>query len=141
LIEFLAEGGLAMALVRVEIYEGKSKEYKKAVLDGIHNALVTAFRIPADDRNQRLYELKSEHFERRSNTTTDFTIIEITLFKGRSFEAKIRLYAEITGNLSQNPGINVHDILIVLNEQTLENWGVAGGKPASEVDLGFDINV
>jgi hypothetical protein len=40
-----------MPLVKVEIYEGKSKKYKKAVLDSIHDALVTSFKIPIDDRN------------------------------------------------------------------------------------------
>jgi hypothetical protein len=29
----------------------------------------------------------------------------------------------------------------VLNEVPLENWGIRGGQPASEVDLGFKVNV
>jgi phenylpyruvate tautomerase PptA (4-oxalocrotonate tautomerase family) len=130
-----------MPLVKVEIYEGKSKKYKKAILDGIHDALVTSFKTPIDDRNQRLYELASDHFERRGNKSTSFTIIEIMVFKGRSFAAKKLLYDEIAKNLSQNPGIEANDILIVLNEQPLENWAVGGCKPASEIDLGFNINV
>jgi hypothetical protein len=46
-----------MQLVKVEIFKGKTKEYKEALLDGIHDALLTAFKIPMDDRTQRLYEL------------------------------------------------------------------------------------
>jgi phenylpyruvate tautomerase PptA (4-oxalocrotonate tautomerase family) len=38
-------------------------------------------------------------------------------------------------------GIQGTDIMIVINEPPLENWGVAGGKPASEVDFGFKIDV
>ena len=41
-----------MPLVRVEIMKGKSSEYKKSILDGIHSALVEAFKIPEYDRNQ-----------------------------------------------------------------------------------------
>ena len=130
-----------MPLVIVEIYKGKSKEYKAAILDGIHEALVSAFKIPQDDRNQRLYELDADHFERRSNKSINFTIIEITCFKGRSYDAKKLLYNDIVSNLGNNPGIDGKDILIILNEQPLENWGVYGGKPASEVDLGFDVEV
>jgi phenylpyruvate tautomerase PptA (4-oxalocrotonate tautomerase family) len=130
-----------MPLVKVEIYKGKPKEYKRAILDGIHDALVTAFKIPDDDRNQRLYELTRENFERRNNKSLNFTIIEITAFKGRTRAAKKLLFAEIVKNLSHNPGINGDDILIILNEPPLENWGVFGGKPASEVDLGFSIKV
>jgi phenylpyruvate tautomerase PptA (4-oxalocrotonate tautomerase family) len=129
-----------MPLIRVEIYKGKSKAYKKAIMDGVHNALVSAFKIPEGDRNQRLYELDEENFERGSNKTKDFTIIEITAFKGRSLEAKRNLCREIFQNLKVDPGIEKSDILVYLNEPELENWGIKG-KPASEIDMGFEIKV
>ena len=129
-----------MPLIRVEIYKGKSKAYKKAIFDGIHNALVSAFKIPDDDRNQRIYELDAENFERRSNKTTNFTIIEITAFKGRSLEAKQNLYREIFQNLKSDPGIEESDILVYINEPKLENWGIKG-KPGNEIDFGFEIKV
>ena len=129
-----------MPLIRVEIYKGKSKAYKKAIMDGVHSALVSAFKIPEGDRNQRIYELDAENFERRSNKTTNFTIIEITAFKGRSLEAKQNLYREIFQNLKSDPGIEESDILVYINEPELENWGIKG-KPGSEIDMGFNIKV
>jgi phenylpyruvate tautomerase PptA (4-oxalocrotonate tautomerase family) len=63
------------------------------------------------------------------------------MFRGRSIEAKKELYRLITDKLSENPGIDGNDIVIVLLEPPLENWGIRGGKPASEVDLGFNIKV
>jgi len=33
-----------MPLAKVEIFEGKTKEYKEALLDSIHDALLTAFK-------------------------------------------------------------------------------------------------
>ncbi|MGC8771728.1 MAG: tautomerase family protein [Brevinematia bacterium] len=65
-----------MPLVRVDIYKGKSQEYKKALLDGIHQALVEAFKIPENDRNQRLYEFESENFDRKIGKLENFTINE-----------------------------------------------------------------
>ncbi len=130
-----------MPLVKIEIYTGKSSEYKKAILDGVHLALVKAFQIPDDDRMQRLYELDSDHFEVAKSKTNQCTIIEITAFKGRSLEAKKKLYKEIVNNLKINPGIDGNDITIVLNEPPLENWGIRGGNPASEVNLEFEIEV
>jgi phenylpyruvate tautomerase PptA (4-oxalocrotonate tautomerase family) len=38
-------------------------------------------------------------------------------------------------------GIAASDVIIVLNEVPLDNWGIRGGQPASEVDLGFKVNV
>ena len=130
-----------MPLVKVEIRKGKSREYKKAILDGVHDALVQAIKIPDHDRFQRVYELDEANFEAPEGKTDSVTLIEITMFQGRSFEAKKALYKAITENLAKNPGIDGNDITIVIYESTLENWGVRGGKPASEVDLGFKIRV
>lgn len=130
-----------MPLVKVEMIKGRSPEYKKAILDGIHSALVEAFKIPDYDRMQRIYELDKENFEIASNKTEQYILIEITAFKGRSLEAKKLLYSTIVKNLENNPGINGKDITIVIHEPPLDNWGIGGGKAASEVNLGFKIDV
>ena len=128
-------------LVKVEIVEGKSEAYKNALMDGVHDALVEAIKIPDSDRFQRLYELNKSSFEFPENKTDKVTLIEITMFRGRSIESKKELYRLINDKLSENPGIDGNDIVIVLLEPPLENWGIRGGKPASEVDLGFNIKV
>lgn len=130
-----------MPQVKIEIIKGKSVEYKKAILDGVHSALVEAFKIPEYDRFQRLYELEPSSFEISENKTQNFTLIEIIILKGRSIEAKKKLYQAIVKNLAETPGIDGQDIVIVLHEPPLENWGVRGGKPASEVDFGFKLDV
>ncbi len=127
-----------MPLVKIEIRKGKSEEYKKSLLEGVHRALVQVLKIPDSDRKQRLYELDADNFE---NKTDNGVLIEITMFKGRSFSAKKELYGVIINILSRNPGIRGEDITIVLIEQPLENWGIRGGKPANEVDIGFKIDV
>jgi phenylpyruvate tautomerase PptA (4-oxalocrotonate tautomerase family) len=38
-------------------------------------------------------------------------------------------------------GVDANDITIVLHEVALDNWGIRGGRPASEVDLGFEVGV
>jgi phenylpyruvate tautomerase PptA (4-oxalocrotonate tautomerase family) len=38
-------------------------------------------------------------------------------------------------------GIAPSDVFIVVLEPPLENWGIRGGVPASEVDLGFNLKV
>ncbi|MFW6410261.1 MAG: tautomerase family protein [Halanaerobiales bacterium] len=42
-----------MPLVKIEIFAGKSSEYKEAILDGIHSALVKALKLPDWDRMQK----------------------------------------------------------------------------------------
>ena len=115
-----------MPLVRIEILKGKSAEYKKAVLDAVHSALVCALGVADWDRFQRLYELDEPCFERPEGKTDRFTIIEITMFRGRTKEQKAALFREITDALAEDPGIAPEDVFIVLNEPPDENWGLAG---------------
>ncbi len=130
-----------MPLVRVEILKGKSSEYKRAILNGIHAALKEALKIPDYDRTQRLYELDKSNFEIHRQRSENYTIIEITMFRGRSLEAKRKLYSEIVKNLKCAPGIDGMDIVIVVHEPKLENWGIRGGKLPNEAGLEFKIEV
>ena len=115
-----------MPLVRIEIVKGKDTVYKKALLDAVHTALVRALGIPEWDRFQRLVEIEDECFERGQGKTDRFTMIEITLFPGRTREQKARVYEEITKELEKRPGISPSDVFIVLREPPDENWGLGG---------------
>ncbi|MGL5417320.1 MAG: tautomerase family protein [Clostridium sp.] len=130
-----------MPLVKVEILKGKTKEYKIGILNGIHNALVQEFKIPDGDRIQRLYELDNENFEYSTNKTENITLIEITIFEGRSSKAKAHLYKAIVKNLNENCGIDGEDIIIVLNEPSMDNWGIKGGIQATNYKFDFNLKV
>jgi hypothetical protein len=54
--------------------------------------------------------------------------------------AKRALYQAILRNLAAL-GVPALDIKIALIETPPENWGIRGGMPASEIDLGFKIDV
>ncbi|MFH0999141.1 MAG: tautomerase family protein [Pseudomonadota bacterium] len=137
---FVHKGKIEMPLVTITMMQGKTREFKKSILDAVHDSLVAAFKIPDHDRNQRIVEIQFDDFEYPSGKTENFVTIELTIFPGRSLQAKKTLYQEIVSRL-QRLEIQGDDILIVLNEPPLENWGIRGGYPASEVDIGFKINV
>ena len=115
-----------MPLVRVEIIKGKSLDYKKQLLDGIHVALMNAIQIEDWDRFQRLYEIDDDLFERSEGKTEKFTLIEITMFPGRTKEQKSKIFEEFVKELNIRLQIKSTDVFIVLNEPPNENWGLAG---------------
>lgn len=115
-----------MPLIRIEILKGKDTSYKKTLLDAVHDALAAAIGIPDWDRFQRLYELEPECFERAPGKTDHFTMIEITMFPGRTKAQKARIFEEITKELYTRLGINNGDVFIVIQEPPNENWGLAG---------------
>ena len=119
-------GGQKMPLVRIEIIKGKSVDYKKEMLDAVHTALMNAIQIEDWDRFQRLYEIEDELFERSESKTDKFTMIELTMFQGRTKEQKARIYEEIVKELYERLEIQATDVFIVIHEPPNENWGLAG---------------
>lgn len=119
-----------MPLVRIEILKGKDKSYKKKLLDCVHSSLVTALGIDDSDRFQRLFELENDCFE-RCGKTDNFTMIEITMFPGRTAQQKAAVIEEIAKSLGSSLSIRPEDIFIVMNEPPDENWGFAGKQRKS----------
>lgn len=129
-----------MPLVTIVMMKGKSRAHKHSILEAVHQSLVLAFKIPDHDRNQRIIEIEPDNFEYPEGKTKDFITIEMTVFPGRSLQAKRQLYKEIANRL-ETLGIKGNDILMILSEPPLDNWGIRGGHPASEVDIGFKLDV
>lgn len=129
-----------MPLVLIECRRWMSRDTKAAVFNAVHDALVVGLKIPEDDRLQRIVEYAPDDFEIRPGRGERFTIITITAFVGRSIQAKKRLYRELATRL-EPLGIPSNDLFVVLDEHPMENFGVRGGLPASEIDFGFKVEV
>jgi 4-oxalocrotonate tautomerase family enzyme len=115
-----------MPLVRVDIIKGKSPEYRKNLLDCIHDGLVEAIHIEDWDRFQRIIEIDRQDFEISPDKTDAFMIIEITMFQGRSKEQKKAVIECITSRLVSRLGIRPTDVFIVIQDPPDENWGLGG---------------
>ena len=129
-----------MPQVRIETRDHWLNGRHEALYDAIQAAMVEGIKIPEDDRCYRLVEYDAAHFPTVPGKSDRFIIIEIALFAGRSMAAKRTMYAAICRNLKAAFGLESGDIRIVLEENSRENWGM-GGKPASEIDLGFKVEV
>jgi phenylpyruvate tautomerase PptA (4-oxalocrotonate tautomerase family) len=129
-----------MPLAKIEVRRSRPPSEVKALVDAVYQAQREALKVPEGDRQIRYIEHKAEHFAVPPGKTENYTLVEITLFPGRSLDAKRILYRSIVRRFGEL-GISPTDIFIVLNEPPLDNWGIRGGVPASEVDIGFKLNV
>jgi 4-oxalocrotonate tautomerase family enzyme len=128
-----------MPIAKIEACRPRSAQEVAALIEAVYQSLLLAFKVPHDDKQIRYMEYKAEHFPVPPSKTNNYTIVEIQIFPGRSLAAKRTLYAEISRRFG-TLGIQPNDITIILQEPPLENWGV-GGQPASEVNLGFKLDV
>ena len=122
-----------MPLVRIDLMEGKPAEYRRAISDGVYQALVEAVNVPESDRFQVIAEHGAGGIVYDPNylgieRTDDVVFVQITLNAGRSTEQKKALYARIVELLEGKPGVRREDVFINLTEVPRENWSFVNGE-------------
>ncbi|MFB9948910.1 tautomerase family protein [Rhizobium puerariae] len=128
-----------MPATRIETRRGWIGSRRLEIIEAVQRALLTGLKIPEDDRCISLLEYEADAMIVPPGKGESYSVIEIKLFSGRSLDAKRRLYAAIVDELSAFD-VPAGDIKIMLVEIDPENWGLRG-LPASEIDLGFKIDV
>ena len=128
-----------MPKVKIDIRRGRTGEEKQQIMDAIHDALVESIKIPKHDRLQILHEHDADQFMIPEGKSERFTLVEISMYPGRSIETKRLLLKTIAKKLEEI-GIQAHDTMVILNEPPLDHWGV-DGKPASEMQFGYRLDV
>jgi 4-oxalocrotonate tautomerase len=122
-----------MPLVRIALREGKSEQYRKAVADGVHQAMVEALDVPAQDRFQIITEhsvngLIYDPSYLGIDRNDDIVIVQITLSTGRKLAQKRKLYQRISEILAKNAGLRPQNLVINLVEVAWENWSFGNGE-------------
>ena len=128
-----------MPLVKISMLKIWNENQKRDISDKIHESLVEAFQIPDDDYMHQITEFEKENYLYSKKRSEKYILIEMTILPGRSKKAKKQLYKNIVNRLAELE-ISPVDIIIVLNELPLENWGLSG-KSGEETDIGFNLNV
>jgi 4-oxalocrotonate tautomerase len=121
-----------MPLVRIDLKRGKSVDYRRALADGVYEAMREAIGIPENDR----FIVVSEHdadnlsYDRHYlgiERSDELVIVQIALRRGRSVEVKQALYRAIAERLSSAPGVRPADVFVTLVENGAEDWSFGDG--------------
>ena len=129
-----------MPNVVVEVLRRYSASDEAGLLAAVQDAMVEALKIPEADRLLRLIAHEPHRFSVPAGKSDRFTLVSLDMMSGRSLDAKRALYKAIVRNLGAF-GIPADHIRILLRESEPANWGIRGGLPASEVELGFKLDV
>ena len=122
-----------MPVVRISLREGKSEEYKKAVAEGVHRAMVEGADVPLQDRFQIITEhpaggLIYDPTYLGVQRSDDIVLVQITLSTGRKLAQKRKLMKRMAEILQENPGLRPQDLLVNLVEVAWENWSFGNGE-------------
>ena len=129
-----------MAQVIVYGLESTIDAHRAALSDAIHGAIMKALDYPAEKRFQRFIPLNPADFIYPEDRGPRYTIIEISMFEGRTTSAKRALISELFARIESATGIPPHSIEITITETPRLNWGIRG-QNAQDLSLGYQVDV
>lgn len=113
---------------------------RQALSSAIHGAVVAALDYPEEKRFHRFVGLDADDFVHPADRGQDYTIIEISMFEGRSESAKRALIRELFERVDREVGITPHSLEITISETPKANWGIRG-RNAADLALDYQVDV
>lgn len=121
-----------MPLVRIDVNAGRTPEQISSIADAIHDAIVAEYGIPARDRFQIITEHQGGQIIAQDaglgfDRSNGVVMIQIFTQRGRTTEAKQKLYARIAEALGEQ-GVDGNDVFIGYVENGPEDWTFGFGR-------------
>ena len=129
-----------MAQVKIYASEAHIDANRSRISDLIHRVLMATLGLPEDKRFHRFIPMTPENFIHPAGRSAAYTIIEISMFEGRSAEAKKDLLNELMRGFVEDLGISADDVEITIFETPRANWGIRG-KIAADLVLDYKVDV
>ena len=121
-----------MPVTRIAIREGKTPEYKQALMDEIYEAMLETVAIKEGDRFMAITEHGEHEFAYGPflgiDRSDDLVQIQVFWAPGKTVDAKLAMYRRIVERLAEDPGVRPEDVLISVVETAAENWSFGNGE-------------
>ena len=129
-----------MAQIKIFGLQSALAARKETISSAMHQAVVEVLAYPPEKKFHRFICLDPSDFIYPRDRSENYTIIEISMFEGRSKETKKALIRKLFANLEKRAGIAAHDVEITIFETPKGNWGIRG-QCADELALGYKVEV
>jgi hypothetical protein len=121
-----------MPMLRFDIFEGRSADQLKALLNATHSALVAAFRIPERDRYQIVHEHPATHLIVEDTglgipRSRNCVLLQITT-RPRTRRAKETFYHLLCESLKKECDIDPSDVVVSMVTNSDEDWSFGNGR-------------
>jgi len=129
-----------MAQIKIYGIASHLNPMKAKLSDAIHSCVVEALQYPEDKRAHRFFPLDPADFYFPAGRTERNTIVEISMFEGRSVNTKKHLIRLLMHRIQSEFGISLQDIEVTITETPKHNWGIRG-LPGDEVGLNYKVDI
>ncbi|EFI69516.1 tautomerase family protein [Lysinibacillus sp. HST-98] len=129
-----------MGQIKIYGVNGRLNPIKETLSNIIHSCMVDALEYPLDKKFHRFFPMDKEDFYFASERTESYTIIEISMFEGRTIQAKKQLVKLLFERINNQLNISPQDVEITIFETPKHNWGIRG-LPGDELALNYKVNI
>lgn len=129
-----------MPIINIETLQQLSPSVKKDILKAVHSAAIAVLQLPPDTCHVRWIEIHPDNYFCVTDKPENHFYMEIKLFHGRSLEVKKELYQSLF-KVMQDHHLETENLMIALHEITMENWGMCGGQPGSELSFNYKVDI
>ena len=129
-------------MAQIKIYGVKEQlnPIKSQLSDVIHSCVVDALAFPKDKRAHRFFSLEADDFYYPVGRSPRYTIIEISMFEGRTVETKKHLIYLLFERANQILGLRPDDLEVTITETPKSNWGFCG-QTGDEISLNYQVEI
>jgi len=128
-----------MAQVKIYGIGTVLSEKREALSNAIHESAMKALGLPENKRFHRFITLDEKSFIYPSDRSSNYTIIEFSIFEGRSADTKKKLINTLYSKINDQVGIEPQNLEITIFETPMSNWGIRG-VPGDELNLNYKVN-
>ncbi len=129
-----------MAQIKIYGIREHLEPIKAKLSDAIHSCVVDALQFPRDKRAHRFFSMDSSDFYYPASATARYTIVQISMFEGRSVDTKKSLIRLLFDRIAAQCDRLPNEIEVTITETPKHNWGFRG-LPGDEVGLSYKIEV
>lgn len=129
-----------MAQIKVYGLRQTLEKIKASLSEIIHESLVGELGLPAEKKFQRFFPMEPQDFIYPADRTASYTIIEVSMFEGRSEEKIKGLIKRIMSETENRLKIHPNDLEITVFQTPKYSWGIRG-KTGDELALNYKVNV
>lgn len=127
-----------MAQIKIYGHAAHLSAHRELISDAIHICAMTELGLPEDKRFHRFIPLEAENFIHPNDRSEKYTIIEVSLFEGRTVETKKAFIRALFEKFAEAHLAQPNDLEITLTETPRHNWGIRG-VPADELNLNYKV--
>ncbi|MGC5773304.1 tautomerase family protein [Paenibacillus pabuli] len=129
-----------MAQIKIYGLRDQLNPIKEQLSHVIHSVMMDVLGLPENKKFHRYFPMETEDFLFSPDRSANYTIIEISMFEGRSDLSKRELLMQLFSRLHDQLNLSPMDVEIILFETPRSHWGIRG-LPGDELDLSYQVDV